>query len=277
MFLEIFHHGAIIHASLRHYMHFRNCITRFEVLYVTLGFDVNISNLKKPEGGQKIGIALKCQDSDLFQWGAKLLGDAGYAVSMIDKPDSLPGECGRGRIRLAVLLQSTLNDEAVEWCKAYCAVNIGVPLVVISKRKDTVTELAILKAGADRYLSYPVIPELLAAHIETLVRRSITSRQAAFSSLRIDPISHCFCIGSSELQLAPVLFRLMDEFLSHPGEVLTFDVLLSAIQIQRKPLQRNVVKAYVHQLRKMLTPYGYHDVIKTLHRIGYRYDPPALH
>ncbi|MDE2235005.1 MAG: response regulator transcription factor [Gammaproteobacteria bacterium] len=277
MYLEILHHGAVVHASLRHCVNFRNILVRFEMFYVSLGFDADYCNLNKFVRRQKTLIALKCPNSELSQWGSRLLAEAGYAVSIIDAPDAVARNNAVEHIRLVVMLQSVLNDEAIEWCRNYCAVNTGVPLLVISKRRDSEFELNILKTGADRYLSYPLIPELLAAHIETLTRRSVALKQTSTAVLLADPVSRRVKIGNSELQLAPVLFRLLDEFLSHPGEVLTLEVLLATIETQRKPLQRNVVKAYVHQLRKVLNSCGYPDVIKTLHRVGYRYDPPAIH
>lgn len=277
MLSEILHHSTAMHAALRRCSDCRNFLSCLNILYVTLGFDAMGPKPDTATRNPDIHIALRCPDPDLFQWGSRILVEAGYAVRTLERPDVVPADSSSARIRLAVLLQSILNEEAIEWCRNYCAANAGVPLLVISKYRDTAVELNILKTGADRYLSYPVVPELLAAHIETLTRRITHSSQTSLAALHTDRVSHCVRIGNSELQLAPVLFRLLDEFLSHPGEVLTFDALLAAIQAQQKPPQRNVVKAYVHQLRKILAAYGYPDVIKTLHRVGYRYDPPAVH
>ena len=272
--LEILHHSVAFHANLRHAAHYRVFLTRLEMFYATLGFDADVSSPTIDNKPRNLYIAMKCPDADLYRWCSKLLEAAGYRVRMLEAPYATSRESGQGRAVLTVFLQSTLNDEAIAWCKTYSATNAGVPLLVISKQSDAESELLVLRAGADRYLSFPVVPELLAAHIETLERRFVIPQPESCALLRADPVSRSVWIADSELRLSPVLFRLLSQFLAHPREVLSFEALLASIQTDRKQLPRNVVKAYVHQLRKILTPHGFPDVIKTLHRVGYRFDPP---
>jgi len=272
--LELLHHGATFHATIRHTANSHYFLIRVGTLYASLGVDANVSSFTSDKQPEKFCIAVKCHDQNLYRWCSKLLEAAGYIVRMIEDPNAISLESGRGHPGLTLLLQSTLNNRDLDWCIRHTSENTALPLLVISTRKDTETELSVLNAGADRYLSLPINPEHLKAHIEILRQRFAIPHAAPCALLHADSVSRRVWIAGSELQLPPVLFRLLNQFLTHPSEVLSFDMLHACIKTDRKKTQRTVVKAYVHLLRKILAPYGFANLIKTLHRVGYRFDPP---
>jgi len=77
-------------------------------------------------------------------------------------------------------------------------------------------------------------------------------------------------LGSTELQLSPKEFSLLELFLRHPGAVLTRSQILDAAWDFAYDGTSNVVDQYVTYLRKKIdVPFGRHD-LETVRGMGYR-------
>ncbi len=92
----------------------------------------------------------------------------------------------------------------------------------------------------------------------------------AEGDLRLDPASKRAWRGSSELQLSPKEFSLLEFFLRHPGSVLTRTQIIEAVWDFAYDGTSNVVDQYVNYLRRKVDrPFGRHD-IETVRGMGYR-------
>ena len=111
------------------------------------------------------------EDDDAIRLALSLaLEDEGYSVS----------EAANGRDGLArfaeespdlVLLDLRLPDmSGFDVCRALRTSSI-VPIIMITAQTDTVDMVAGLEAGADDYVTKPVVPKELAARIRALLRR----------------------------------------------------------------------------------------------------------
>ena len=98
------------------------------------------------------------------------LEDEGYQVR--ECPDGTSGLAAFAEQEAdLVLLDLRLPDQSgFDVCRALRARSI-VPIIMITAQTDTYDMVAGLEAGADDYITKPVIPKELAARIRALLRR----------------------------------------------------------------------------------------------------------
>ena len=277
---EIVHHGAVLRSHLAPHTlpALGNVLSRINKLGASFCLGISLPDLDAHERTGRYRIAVKSSEKDSCRRCLELLENQGYQVRVIENPAAFSQEISQYRPALILVAESRLNEGTLEWCRKFSADRHAPPLLVISAQNDAETELRVLQAGAHRYLSFPISQGHLTAHIEVLRRRFQALQDACPTNralLHADPASRRVWAAGSELRLSPALFTLLIQFLTHPGQVLTPEMLLASIQVKPKQPHRDVVKAYICHLRKALAPHGLANVIRTLHRVGYRYDPPA--
>ena len=98
------------------------------------------------------------------------LEDEGYRVT--EAPDGAAGLAAFAEKEAdLVLLDLRLPDmSGFDVCRALRAGSI-VPIIIITAQTDTYDLVAGLEAGADDYITKPVVPKELAARIRALLRR----------------------------------------------------------------------------------------------------------
>ena len=88
-----------------------------------------------------------------------------------------------------------------------------------------------------------------------------------FVDLSLDTGSHSVHRGSREIVLTSLEFKLLQEFLIHPRQVLSKDILLD--RVWGYDFDENVVEVYVKQLRQKLEADNESRLIQTIRNVGY--------
>ena len=176
-----------------------------------------------------------------------------------------------------VLLDLRLPDmSGFEVCRSLRAHSI-VPIIIITAQTDTYDMVAGLEAGADDYVTKPVVPKQLAARIRALMRRvqlqeaSTIPRAIRFKDVELRREQGIVLKGSSEVSLTKTEFRLLCEFADHAGAVLSRDQLLERVWGYEYLGDSRLVDAHVRRLRLKIedTPDD-PKLIVTVRGIGYR-------
>jgi DNA-binding response OmpR family regulator len=218
------------------------------------------------------------EDDDQIRLALRLaLEDEGYDVR----------EAATGRAGLAafaeretdlVLLDLRLPDmSGFDVCRALRATSI-VPIIIITAQTDTHDMVAGLEAGADDYVTKPVIPKELAARIRALLRRvhlnetvPATHRATKFGDIELRREQGIVLKGGRELSLTKTEFRLLCEFADHAGAVLSRDQLLERVWGYEYLGDSRLVDAHVRRLRvKIEDQPDDPKLIVTARGIGYR-------
>jgi two-component system OmpR family response regulator len=200
------------------------------------------------------------------------LEEEGHAVDLAgDGPEGLwlATENPYAAIVLDVMLP---GFDGFELCRKLRAAGVWVPVLMLTARDAVNDRVRGLDAGADDYLVKPFSLLELAARLRALVRRDDRARPVllAEGDLKLDPASKRAWRGSTELQLSPKEFSLLELFLRHPGAVLTRSQILDAAWDFAYDGTSNVVDQYVTYLRKKIDiPFGRHD-LETVRGMGYR-------
>jgi len=176
-----------------------------------------------------------------------------------------------------VLLDLRLPDmSGFEVCRAL-RLNSIVPIIIITAQTDTVDMVAGLEAGADDYVTKPVVPKELAARIRALLRRvhlqgaSTASAASIFGEIELQREQGIVLRGGVELSLTKTEFRLLCEFADHAGAVLSRDQLLERVWGYEYLGDSRLVDAHVRRLRVKVEEHPDDPkLIVTARGVGYR-------
>ncbi len=217
------------------------------------------------------------EDDDSIRLALRLaLEDEGYEVR----------EAGDGRSGLEsfqraepdlVLLDLRLPDmSGFDVCRAMRATSIA-PIIIVTAQTDTYDLVAGLEAGADDYVTKPVVPKELAARIRAALRRvqlhetAVTPPQSRFGDVELRREQGLALKGGVELNLTKTEFRLLCEFADHVGVVLSRDQLLERVWGYEYLGDSRLVDAHVRRLRVKIEDHPDDPkLIVTARGIGYR-------
>jgi DNA-binding response OmpR family regulator len=205
------------------------------------------------------------------------LEDEGYRVR--EAPDGTSGLAAFAeREADLVLLDLRLPDmSGFDVCRALRAKSI-VPIIIITAQTDTYDMVAGLEAGADDYVTKPVVPKELAARIRALLRRvqlqgssPASPRAAHLGDVELRREQGIVLKAGHEVSLTKTEFRLLCEFADHAGAVLSRDQLLERVWGYEYLGDSRLVDAHVRRLRVKIEDHPDDPrLIVTVRGLGYR-------
>lgn len=217
------------------------------------------------------------EDDDGIRLALSLaLEDEGYSVREAANGTDGLAAFEQGGIDL-VLLDLRLPDmSGFEVCRALRAKSI-VPIIIITAQTDTVDMVAGLEAGADDYVTKPVVPKELAARIRSLLRRvhlqdaSPVAQATVFGDVELRRQQGIVLKAGNEINLTKTEFRLLCEFADHAGAVLSRDQLLERVWGYEYLGDSRLVDAHVRRLRVKIEDHPDDpQLIVTARGVGYR-------
>ena len=144
-----------------------------------------------------------------------------------------------------------------------------LPVLMLTARDAPADQVQGLESGADDYVIKPFTFEVLLARVRSLLRRKQVDHPTVlrFTDVTMDTGSHDVYRGQRTIPLTSLEFRVLQEFLIHPRQVLSKDVLLD--RVWGYDFGENVVEVYVKQLRQKLEAGGEPRLIHTIRGTGY--------
>jgi DNA-binding response OmpR family regulator len=151
-----------------------------------------------------------------------------------------------------------------------------VPIIIVTAQTDTYDMVAGLEAGADDYITKPVVTKELAARIRALLRRvqlheTAPPRPTVFGDVEVRRDQGVVLKRGVELSLTKTEFMLMCEFADHPGNVLSRDQLLERVWGYEYLGDSRLVDAHIRRLRVKVEDHPDDPkLILTVRGIGYK-------
>ncbi|MEU3950541.1 two-component system response regulator CseB [Streptomyces sp. NPDC029526] len=217
------------------------------------------------------------EDDDVIREATQLaLERDGFAVTAM--PDGLSGlEAFRAdRPDIALLDVMLPGLDGVSLCRRIRDESM-VPVIMVSARADAIDVVLGLEAGADDYVTKPFDGAVLVARIRAVLRRfdraggreeteSADGGVLAFGELEIDTEGMEVRRAGDPVALTPTEMRLLLEFSSAPGTVLSRDKLLERVWEYGWGGDTRVVDVHVQRLRTKIGQ----DRIETVRGFGYK-------
>ena len=219
------------------------------------------------------------EDDEAIRTALRLvLEDEGYEVAVAG--DGETGISMFGQINPdLVLLDLRLPDiSGFEVCRAIRRTSI-TPVIMVTAQTDTSDLVNGFDAGADDYVTKPVVPKELSARIRAALRRTQTvepspSNAKSLNKLGYVEIDRALSVvrkNGVEISLTKTEFRLLVEFADHPGMVLSRDQLLERVWGYEYLGDSRLVDAHVRRLRvKVESQPEEPTMIVTVRGMGYR-------
>ena len=177
-----------------------------------------------------------------------------------------------------VLLDLRLPDmSGFEVCRQMRAESF-VPIIMVTAQTDTHDMVAGLEAGADDYVTKPVIVKELAARIRATLRRSNAGQMTmgtesvnSFGDIELLRTHSIVRKGGDEIPLTRTEYHLLCEFADHPNMVLSRDQLLERVWGYEYLGDSRLVDAHVRRLRVKIEDHPDDPkLIVTVRGMGYR-------
>jgi DNA-binding response OmpR family regulator len=150
---------------------------------------------------------------------------------------------------------------------------------MVTAQTDTHDLVAGLEAGADDYVTKPVVAKELAARIRAALRRTHLIEPSAVVGVIIQRLGdvelnrqlNVVHKDGVELSLTKTEFNLLCEFADHPGMVMSRDQLLERVWGYEYLGDSRLVDAHIRRLRVKIEDQPMNPtIIQTVHGMGYK-------
>ncbi len=147
-----------------------------------------------------------------------------------------------------------------------------LPIIAVTARSDSSDVVAGLEAGADDYVSKPVVASVLAARIRAVLRRVIGQvPQTRVGDLEVLTDRAVVLRRGEELALTKTEYKLLCELVEQPGSVKTREELLHNVWGYDYFGDTRLLDVHVRRLRvKVEEDPGNPQLVLTVRGIGYR-------
>ncbi|GIG40781.1 response regulator transcription factor [Cellulomonas phragmiteti] len=157
------------------------------------------------------------------------------------------------------------------------------PVVLLTQVGESYERSAALEEGADDYLNKPFDPQELLARVRAVLRRAVPGQPslAAASTLvsgdlQVDRAARRVLLAGVPVALTPRASLLLDYLMTHPGELLTRERLLSALWGFESMVTTRAVDHRIAEIRRALgDDPAAPRFVETVPHAGYRFCGPV--
>lgn len=210
-------------------------------------------------------------DWELNQGISYALEKEGYGVSSAHSIEE--GKAFFGETISLVLLDVNLPDgdgfSLCRWIKA----QRKIPVLFLTARDLEEDALQGYELGAEDYVTKPFSMKILLKKINVILKRSADDGRRDFDDgfLKIDFDRAKVLVNGRECAVTPTEFRLLRLFVSHGGQLLTYDLLLERLwDSGGQFVDRHALAVNVNRLRGKLEDET-HRYISNVYGMGYQW------
>jgi two-component system phosphate regulon response regulator PhoB len=219
-----------------------------------------------------IDILVVDDEKDVVEVVGHFLEEEGYTVhAAYDGEEAL--EMASGDVDLIVLDIMLPGVDGYEVCRKLRSrvKTEEIPIVFLSAKTEEEDQIEGLMLGGDDYLTKPVSPQVLVAHVKAVLRRSGVEESSILEvdGLKIYEDEYRAELNGEDLGLTLTEFELLRYLVRHPRKAFTRQQLLETIWKDAMMVTERTVDAHIKNLREKLGDYAEH--IQTVRGVGYRF------
>lgn len=220
---------------------------------------------------------LLVEDDELILEGLHIaLHQEGYEVVTARSCAEVSGILAKAELPDICLLDVMLPDgDGYQICRKIRE-RSDIPILFLTACEDEIHTVMALELGADDYIVKPFRIRELLARMKAVLRRSAGGHKGAehvicIGENKVYPETGKVYAGDQAVQLTAMEYRLLMIFISHRGQILTREQILSDIWDDvGEFVNDNTLSVYVKRLRKKLGASQEKPLITTVRGIGYR-------
>ncbi len=215
-------------------------------------------------------------DKDIRRLVESILGKEGFVTVGAESGADALKKIQNSKPDLIILDLQLPDKDGFEVCKILRAdpATRYIPVVFLTVQNLDSYKIAGLEIGADDYITKPFNQTELIARIKAVLRRVEwrDKKEAPLKDggLSVDMEKHVVVMDGKPLELSPKEFDLLLSLLRNQGKVMTRAELSETVWGHEYFGNTRTVDVHVGRLRRKLGKLG--DRIKTVERIGYRYE-----
>lgn len=215
-------------------------------------------------------------ETDINRLLARILEDAGYgtmqafsgteALLLLERQEP-------DLILLDLMLPGMSGEELLVHIRE--KMRLSAPVLVLSAKSALGDKVALLKNGADDYITKPFEPEEVTARIQAALRRTGNLPQhnhpISYKNLTLYPQSRKVMVNGVELSLTSHEYALLLLFLQAPEKVFSRESLYELVWQNGYYGENNTVNVHVSNLRRKIREAdALEEYIQTVYGIGFK-------
>jgi two-component system copper resistance phosphate regulon response regulator CusR len=209
-------------------------------------------------------------ESRISAFVSRGLESAGYQTVIVEDGEEALELALAGEVDLLLLDVGLPTLDGFEVLRHLRGQGASLPVIMLTARSSTRDTVDGLDAGANDYIAKPFKFDELLARIRSRLRENVVPTTTAVTHLDVtlDVLTRRATAAGRDIDLSAREFALAEQFLRHPGQVLSREQLLSRVWGLDFDPGSNVVDVYVRYLRGK---FG-HERIATVRGAGYRWE-----
>jgi two-component system phosphate regulon response regulator PhoB len=220
----------------------------------------------------EINILVVDDEEDVVEVVSHFLEEEGYTVTQAyDGEEALEKITPEVDLILLDIMMPRMNGyEVCERLRSRVETET-IPIIFLSAKIEEEDQVKGLMMGGDDYLTKPVSPQVILAHVKAVLRRSGVeeSKTLQVDGLTIYEDEYRASLDGKDLGLTLTEFELVRYLVRHPRKAFTRQQLLETIWKDAMMVTERTVDAHIKNLREKLGPFAKH--IQTVRGVGYRF------
>jgi len=225
-----------------------------------------------PGDPSSVNVLVVDDEEDVVEVVSHFLEEEGYRVDKAyDGEDALDKASSKtDLIVLDIMLPGLDGYEVCQRLRSRVETET-IPIIFLSAKTEEDDQIKGLMMGGDDYLTKPVSPQVIVAHVKAVLRRSGVeeSRTIQINDLTIYEDEYRAILDDKDLGLTLTEFELLRYLVRHPRKAFTRQQLLETIWQDAMMVTERTVDAHIKNLREKLGSFARH--VQTVRGVGYRF------
>ncbi len=152
---------------------------------------------------------------------------------------------------------------------------MGVPVIFLTSRTDSMDELNGILKGGDDYITKPYQAPILLARIGAVLKRTMGGRlkeqtQFVHKDVRLDIAGCVLTCRDKQAELTKAEMKILYRLFRRPGEYVSRTDLIEYLWENKIFIDDNTLSVHMTRIREKLKAIGVHELIVTKRGLGYR-------